>query len=89
MEFEWDPAKSEATERQRGIAFGRGAEVLVGRTVEWPDIRRDYGELRYRAVGESSGELLHVVYTSRGNAIRIASVRRANRKERALWHSRA
>jgi uncharacterized DUF497 family protein len=57
--------------------------------VEWPDNRKDYGERRIRAVGESSGELLHVVYTRRGDTVRIISARRANQKERALWHSRA
>ena len=89
MEFEWDPAKSAATERQRGIDFDRAAEIFLGKRVEWADDRKHYGEPRIRAVGESAGELLHVVYTERGEVIRIISARRANRKERALWHSRA
>ena len=89
MEFEWDPAKSSATEQRRGIGFDRAAEIFLGRLVEWPDDRKPYGEQRIRAVGETSGELLHVVYTRRGGVIRVISARRANRKERALWHSRA
>ena len=89
MEFAWDPAKSEATEHKRGIGFDRAAEIFTGRMVEWPDNRKDYGERRIRAVGESSGELLHVVYTRCGDTVRIISARRANQKERALWHSRA
>ena len=89
MEFAWDPAKSAATERGRGIGFDRAAEIFFGRTVEWPDDREDYGESRIRAVGESTGELLHVVYTRRGDTVRIISARRANQKEQALWHSRA
>lgn len=89
MEFAWDPAKSEATEQRRGIGFDRAAKIFTGRTIEWPDDRKDYGESRIRAVGESSGELLHVVYTRRGDIVRIISARRANQKERALWHSRA
>lgn len=89
MDFEWDPAKSEATERIRGIRFERGAEIFGGHVVIWTDDRREYGEHRWRAVGQSSGELLHVVFTRRGGSIRIISVRRANRKERAKWHSPA
>ena len=89
MEFEWDPAKSAATEQQRGTDFDRAAEIFLGKRVEWADDRKPYGEPRIRAVGESAGELLHVVYTERGEVIRIISARRANRKERALWHSRA
>ena len=89
MEFAWDPEMSEATEQRRGIGFDRAAEIFTGRMVEWPDNRKDYGERRIRAVGESSGELLHVVYTRRGDTVRIISARRANQKERARWHSRA
>lgn len=89
VEFEWDPAKSEATRLSRGIAFDRAAEIFTGRTLEWPDERRNYGESRLRAVGESAGELLHVVYTRRGQTVRIISARRANRKERSQWLSRA
>jgi uncharacterized protein len=87
MEFEWDPAKSEATEHQRGINFDRAAEIFTGRMIQWADSRNDYGEQRFRAIGESAGELLHVVYTRRGEVIRLISARRANRKERARWHS--
>jgi uncharacterized protein len=87
--FEWDPAKSETTERRRGIRFERVAEIFAGRIIMWTDSRKDYGEQRIRAVGESGGELLHVVFTQRGAVVRIISVRRANRKERAQWQLRA
>ena len=87
VEFEWDKAKSDATEQSRGISFARAAETFVGRLVEWTDDRLPYGEARIRAVGISAGELLHVVYTRRGSVIRIISARRANRKERTRWHS--
>ena len=89
MDFEWDSSKDEATRRERGIGFERAAEILEGQTIEWPDERREYGEDRIRALGESSSEVLHVVYTRRGDVVRIISVRRANRKERRLWQSRA
>lgn len=89
MQFEWDPAKSAATEQRRGISFARAAVIFAGPVVEWPDERKDHRERRIRAVGESADELLHVVYTRRGEVIRIISARRANHKERAQWHSRA
>jgi len=89
MKFEWDPAKSAATERRRGIGFDRAAEIFTGRMIQWTDDRKDYGEQRVRAVGESAGELLHVVYTRRGEVIRVISARRANRREREQWQSYA
>jgi hypothetical protein len=78
MAFEWDPAKSAATERQRGIGFDRAVEIFTGRIIQWVDDRKDYGERRFRAVGESAGELLHIVFTWRGGVVRIISARRAN-----------
>jgi uncharacterized DUF497 family protein len=87
VEFEWDPAKSAATEQARGISFARAAEIFAGRMVEWIDDRRPYSETRIRALGESAGEVLHVVYTRRAAVIRIISARRANRKERSQWRS--
>ncbi len=87
MEFEWDPAKSAATEQSRGISFARAAEIFTGRTIEWTDTRQPYGETRVRALGASAGTVLHVVYTRRGALIRIISARRANSKECAQWLS--
>ena len=87
MDFEWDLAKSAATEQSRGISFARAAEIFTGRTLEWTDNRHLYGEARIRALGASAGEVLHVVYTRRGTVVRIISARRANKKERAQWLS--
>jgi uncharacterized DUF497 family protein len=89
MEFEWDPVKSAATEQRRGIGFDHAVEIFTGRMIQWTDDRKDHGEQRVRAVGESAGELLHIVYTRRGEIIRIISARRANRRERDQWLSYA
>jgi len=85
MEFEWDEAKHARTLRERGIGFDDAALVFDGRVLIWEDTRRDYGEDRFRAVGETAGDILHVAFTWRGDVIRIISVRRANRKETELW----
>jgi uncharacterized protein len=51
----------------------------------WEDQRRDYGEERLRAVGETASDILHIAFTWRSGAMRIISMRRANRKETELW----
>lgn len=84
-EFEWDEAKNEATRRTRGFGFNLAIRIFSGPLVEEPDTRRDYGELRIRAIGEFAGRVMVVVYTDRGEVRRIISARRANRKERAKW----
>jgi uncharacterized DUF497 family protein len=51
--------------------------------------RTDYGETRLKALGQVGPDILVVIYTCRGDVVRIISARRANRKERAQWLSRA
>ena len=85
MEFEWDEAKHAKTLRDRGIGFDDGARIFAGPVLIWEDARREYGEDRFRAIGESDRDILHVVFTRRSDVVRIISVRRANRKEPELW----
>lgn len=88
MEFEWDPAKSEDTFRDRGFDFAYARRVFSGSRIETADARTDYGESRIRAIGQVGPDILTVIYTVRGTILRIISARRANRKERAQWLSR-
>ena len=89
MEFEWDPDKSEATFRQRGFDFAYAARLFAGERIETEDTRTDYGETRVKAVGQVGPDVLAIIYTVRGRAVRIISARLANRKERSLWRTRA
>lgn len=85
MEFEWDADKSNATYAFRGFDFAFAAGIFAGSIVEVVDARRDYGEVRIRAIGVTAGLALVVVYTDRDDMRRIISARMANRKERAQW----
>ena len=79
MRFEFDPAKNERNIQERGISFASSAEF------DWTTalvLRSDRtGEARYMAVGEIEGRLHVLVYTKRGQALRIISLRRANSRE--------
>lgn len=46
MRFDWDPAKHERNQRERGFGFDFAALIFDDDTIEWPDDRRDYGEFR-------------------------------------------
>ena len=61
----------------------------MGERIVTIDARRDYGEVRMRATGQVDLDILTVIYTMRGSAVRIISARRTNRKELAQWLSRA
>lgn len=82
MQFEWDAAKSKACAQLRGFNFDYAARAFGDpmRLVE-PDNRHDYGETRYRLLGQIEGRLFVVVYTPRQEALRIISARKANQRE--------
>jgi len=81
MKIEYDPAKSRRNLERRGIPFDDALELLSGPHVTREDDRREYRERRTIAYG-LIGDRLHVcVYTLRGNACRIISLRKANRRE--------
>jgi uncharacterized DUF497 family protein len=88
VKFEWDPAKSAATYQARGFDFAYASRIFASGWVEVEDVRANYGETRLKAIGQVKADILVVVYTVRGTALRIISARRANRKERAQWQSR-
>ena len=89
MEFDWDPAKSEATFRNRGFDFAYASRIFAGYRLETIDARADYGEVRIRAIGRVGPDILTVIYTMRGSTVRLISARRANRKERDRWQAPA
>ena len=87
MEFDRDEAKSATNLRLRGFGFDHAALVFSGPTLETPNNRRAYGEIRIRAIGAIDADVLVVVYADRDGIRRIISARKANRKERHQWHS--
>ncbi|MBI3790720.1 MAG: BrnT family toxin [Gemmatimonadetes bacterium] len=93
MIFDWDPRKSDQNFARRGFDFEFATLVFTGRTVEFDDTRRDYGERRVIAIGHADRIPLTVVYTDRiapdGQVVRrIISARVSHRKER-LRHAQA
>ena len=82
QQFEWDPIKDELNTRKHGINFDTAAKIFDGPRLEKEDTRRDYGEIRIIALGQSEAGILCVVYTRRNSVIRIISARKANRDER-------
>jgi uncharacterized DUF497 family protein len=85
MLIEFDPAKSARNERERGIGFGRFAELELETAISSNDTRRDYGERRIRVFGYIDGELHAAVMTPRDDRIRVISLRRANKREERAY----
>jgi hypothetical protein len=85
--FEWDERKRRTTLAERGIDLLDVQRMFRGRVEEREDIRYDYGERRFIAVGELDGDIISVVYTWRGNRRRLISARRATRRERKEYQA--
>lgn len=85
MGYQWDPAKNAANVEKHGIDFDYAIRAFDGPIVEWPDLRRDYGEPRMLMVGEVGGRLITIAFTFRSGDLRIISARRASRSERRTY----
>lgn len=84
MEFEWDEDKSRTNKTKHGIDFDTAKQL-------WKDdsrveIHTPYPlENRGILIGKVQKKLWTAVFTWRGKAIRIISVRRARKKEATLY----
>jgi uncharacterized protein len=85
MAFEWDPDKAHRNLEKHGISFADAVEVLsdpYALTIE----DRISEEQRHITLGlDAIGRILVIVYTWRGETIRIISARKATARERAQY----
>lgn len=84
MAIEFDPDKSEKNAALRGLPFSLAerfdwASALVGLSAQ------AHSEPRYVAIGEIDGRTYVIVFTVRGENVRVISLRRANRREVASY----
>ena len=81
MEIEFDPDKNERNKAVRGFGFDRVADFDFDTALIQIDDRRDYGELRYTALGLIEGRIYALVFKETDPGIRVISFRKANRRE--------
>ena len=82
MLIEFDEIKRARTLQERGLNF---AEAGDGVQLTQADVRQDYSELRNVTFGALAGRMVVVVWTPRGAARRIISMRYANDREIARY----
>jgi uncharacterized DUF497 family protein len=85
VEFEYDEAKRIKTLNERGLDFCRAPEVFSGTHFTAEDTRERYEEPRYITAGKLDGRMVVMVWTARGEARRIISMRNANDREQARY----
>ncbi len=85
--FEWDPIKARINFEKHGVAFEEAMTVFNDEAaVTMFDFGHSDEEDRFIDLGRSkNGNTLVVVYTERGDTIRLIQSRKANREERRLY----
>ena len=81
MRITCDPAKRLHTLESRGLDMRRAGEVFAGLHLTRPDDRIDYGEPRFITAGWLEAKLVVLVWTLRGSARRIISMRHCHERE--------
>ena len=87
MKFEWDDNKSRTNKSKHGLDFNAAKAM-------WNDSNRVEIQIPYpfedRSIllGKIGDKLWAAIFTHRGNAIRIISVRRARRQEEELYEKK-
>ncbi len=85
MELEWDEDKRRAVLAERGVDLADAEHVLMDSPTPQATQRRG-DENRYVTIGMGpSGRLLTVVWTERGDRIRVITAWKANGRERARY----
>jgi uncharacterized DUF497 family protein len=84
--IEWNEEKAASNRRKHGIDFDEAVGVLYGPVLLSRSDRNN--EERWLAIGETEGRAVAVVFTWRGDTLRIISARRARKyEERAYRHA--
>ncbi len=83
--IEFDPRKDVVNRLKDGVSLVLALEFAWESARVEPDERRAYGEERFRGIGFIEGRLHVVVFTRRGEALRIIGLRKANRRERRRY----
>ena len=81
MDIEFDPAKREKILKNRGLDFLDAPKLFVGRSLTVLDDRKDYGEERFITYGFLDTAAVALVWTDRGGATRIISMRKMHIEE--------
>lgn len=87
--FEWDDEKEKKNIQKHKITFSAAATVFADdNRLEILDEEHSEAEERYKVIGRigAAVSIVLVVYTPRGNRIRIISARKATSRERKMYY---
>ena len=81
MDYEFDPGKDEANLDKHGLSLADVGSFEWETAVVVEDMRKQYAEARFEATGYIGDRLHVVIYCVRTDAVRVISLRKANKRE--------
>jgi uncharacterized DUF497 family protein len=84
VDISFDPAKCDATLRNRGLDFADAGAVFAGLTVTVV-AAGDFGEDRFITAGYLAGRCVVLVWTHRDGSRRVISMRHVHDQEERRW----
>lgn len=83
VKFEWDEGNLDKSYLKHGVLPKEAEEVFLNeKSLVIPDFKHSQKENRHILIGETLNNLkMFVVFTMRGNKIRVISARRMHKKE--------
>lgn len=85
LEFGWDDRKNIVNVRKHGIDFADALRVFSDPASVSFESRSQHKETRRLVVGKVSGIFMTIVYTVRGERVRIISARHSHMSERKRY----
>jgi uncharacterized DUF497 family protein len=81
MEITFDPKKNADNIRDGELSFNEVSKLEWSSAVILEDVRKNYGERRFRVFGYIDERLYAVVFTPREDVVHVISFRKANSRE--------
>lgn len=86
MNYVWDPNKAANNLKKHGVHFADAVGVLGDELALCREDIGEYEEERFVAVGmDYLGRIVTIVFTYRGEDIRVISARKATKRERSEY----
>lgn len=88
MKYEWDENKRVANLAKHDVDYTDAEQFDWSSAFETIDDRSNYSEERWVALGFIGSRLHVLIYTVRGENIRLISLRKANERERKYYEEK-
>jgi len=87
--FDWDDGNVDKNWERHGVSFFEAEQVFFNRPLLlYEDLRHTESESRWYVLGRTeAGRLLMIVFTTRGDKVRVISARDMSRKERRIYEN--